>query len=115
MLQLATHGCAEKGRVSNRVTQALPEEAGNHASVSAICARIFQGESVACVPRQGFICALAGEHNRNPLARELGDKIKRYARRPCDWLILMPDQMWECAKKLLFADQHFMVARPDVI
>src|ERR1035438_9001403 len=115
VFQFPAQGRSQQRRGRNRVAQSAPQNARDDATVRTIHGRILQSEGIASVARQGLIRALASEHDRNSLSGEASDKIERDARRPHDGLVFMPDQMRQRRKKIVLAEQHFMMARMDVI
>ena len=84
-------------------------DARNKTSVDAVESHIFQGECIARISAQGFVATFAGEDYFDALAGQLGNEEQRHAGGPDDRFVLMPDQFWERAEKILAADEYFMM------
>src|SRR5262249_48135796 len=68
-----------------------------------------------CVSTQEFVGALARKDHSDVVLRELGNVVKRYRGRICDWFFKVPDTARKRRRKILVRYRNLMVVCSVVV
>jgi hypothetical protein len=90
MLQLATQRPRKERRVRHLAAHGAPHRRRQQLP-GAEPAPVEQVEAIARVAGEKLIAAFPGQHHLDALRRQLRNEVQRYARRPDDGLVFVPD------------------------
>src|SRR5947207_15005073 len=108
-------GSPREQRSINPAPQNAPQNGWHNPAIKVVRARVQESPRIACVAAQCLIAAFAGKHDSDALSGEPRNEIERHAGWPHNRFILMPDQSGQDFEKLIAAEPHFVMSRPQVI
>src|SRR6266704_3659191 len=90
-------------------TDEAPDAIRREAVVDLSRGEVQQCRPIPVIPSKELVASLAAQNHLHVPLRELRYKVKRYARRGTERLVLVPDQVWERRREIRRFDENLVV------